>query len=119
MIHMIKEHMSLAQPSYDPDFFKRISLAASFETAGKLGQLYLLEEMLVDGIDVNERDSKGRTLLHWAAGNGHQEAVELLLRCAADPAIKDASGRTALELARRNKYKTIARLIEQRRGHSH
>ena len=41
------------------------------------------------------------TALHWAAKNGHTQAVECLLEGGADAAAHDSFGRTALDLAQR------------------
>jgi ankyrin repeat protein len=43
--------------------------------------------------------SQGNTPLHYAAGYGRPQLVELLLARGADAAAKNASGKTAYELA--------------------
>jgi ankyrin repeat protein len=87
------------KPSRSDELVETISLYASFNMAAQLGQLCLLEAMLVDGIDVNQTDHRGRTFLHWAVENDHAEAIELLLRNGADPAKEDQRGMTPRDLA--------------------
>lgn len=111
---MIRETMNNALPSKDPGLLRRINLGASFAQAARIGQLCLVEAMVMDGIDVNETDANGRTLLHWAAGNGHAEAVELLLKCGADRTIKDKGGRTAADVAKQCRYQTLSLLLADR-----
>ena len=54
----------------------------------------------VDAI-VNKRNSEGNTSLHWAAYNGHLEAVKLLLAAGADMWIKNSAGHLAMFEAER------------------
>ena len=93
MSDMIRDAMGSDLPSNDSELLSRISLATSFENAARLGQLGLVEAMLVDGIDIDETDIKGRTLLHWAGHTGHMEAVQLLLKCGADTTVTDRTGK--------------------------
>src|ERR1700737_1978555 len=48
---------------------------------------------------VDAQDNHGATALHWAAMNGDQEVVEVLLRAQATVTIHDNSGWTALHAA--------------------
>lgn len=78
-------------------------------------------KVLVDaGAGVNDRDSAGRTALHWAAWLGETmygedvgnrpffeyrtEAVRYLLAAGADPAFRDNAGKTAAEYAAAEGY---------------
>ncbi|KAF2790699.1 ankyrin, partial [Melanomma pulvis-pyrius CBS 109.77] len=45
---------------------------------------------------IDSADCTGRTPLIIAAKNGHNDLVELLLKCGADHTLRDSSGRTAL-----------------------
>ena len=69
---------------------------AFFEVADAL----LVRACLSAGANVSERDGKGRTPLHFAAGYGASPAlVELLMAAGADPGARADSGATALHFA--------------------
>jgi len=56
--------------------------------------------LLLDaGVPVDSVDGHGRTPLHFAAINGKEEVVELLLACGANPDGQDQNGLTALHVA--------------------
>eukprot|EP01083_Nonionella_stella_P143469 446039_1 len=50
-------------------------------------------------LSVNDVDSDGYTLLHYAADNGAYEIVQLCISLGADVTLKDKYGNTALDLA--------------------
>ena len=51
------------------------------------------------GADPNVRAEDGSTPLHWAAINGHVEAVAALLMAGADPNLRNDYGITSLDIA--------------------
>ncbi len=53
--------------------------------------------LLGAGLDPNARDDAGRTALHYAAGSGVPELVELFLEAGADPSAEDNAGLTPLD----------------------
>ncbi|XP_055308476.1 uncharacterized protein LOC129572532 [Sitodiplosis mosellana] len=56
----------------------------------------------VHGVNVNERDANGDTVLHRAASAGQMEEAQKLLDEGADPKIRNNIGLTALHLAAQN-----------------
>ena len=60
--------------------------------AAEQGDLSLIQQGINDKIDVNCQDSKGRTAMYFAAGNGHLGLVEYLVTQHADLHIADVSG---------------------------
>ncbi len=61
------------------------------------------------GWDVNSCDSTGQTALHKAAFLGYAAAIRALLRLKADPGVKDAAGRTPIDIARQSNKLGAAR----------
>lgn len=52
-----------------------------------------------EGVDVNRKDSVGGTPLHYAAFDGNETTVRLLLQRGAKTSAKDNRGETALQYA--------------------
>ena len=72
--------------------------------AAKTGQLEILKLLVSKGAKVNAKLPKsGRTALHEAALANQGGTITYLLRMKADPKVKDSSGQTPLQLARKNK----------------
>jgi RNA polymerase sigma-70 factor (ECF subfamily) len=111
LMGMFQKDLKSFRPSKDDRLIKAINLYTTFEAAAKHGQLDLLEQMLVDGVEINARDAGGRTLLHWAVENDHTEAVRLLLKYGADGSIADRSRRTAYQLAKKRRNPEVLRLF--------
>lgn len=55
--------------------------------------------LLNKGLSVHARDKLLKTPLHWAAQEGHEVAIETLVRAGSDIFEKDSLGRTALHYA--------------------
>ena len=111
----IRRTVGEMKPSNDGRLLATVNIYTNFSIAGQLGQITLLEAMLVDGIDVNELDAMGRSLLHWAVESAHVDAVELLLRNGADPDVRDHEGRTPRDIASEHDDKPILGMLDERR----
>jgi uncharacterized protein len=61
--------------------------------------LEIIKMLLDAGADVNQRANDGGTVLHGAAGRGRNQVINLLVSRQADPTIKDARGRTPVDVA--------------------
>ena len=59
--------------------------------------VYLIEKY---GLDINSKDNKGNTALHWAVYMNSKQSVDYLIYYNIDTTIKDNGGETALEIAR-------------------
>src|SRR5205814_1539407 len=64
-----------------------------------------------DNVDTESKDQGGQTALHWAAWNGHEAVVKLLLEKGAEPESKDQDGQTALHRAAENGHKAVVKLL--------
>jgi RNA polymerase sigma-70 factor (ECF subfamily) len=112
LMGMFEKDLKSVRPSKDDRLLKAINLYTTFDAAAKSGQLDLLEQMLVDGVEINAKDASGRTLLHWAVENDHTEAVRLLLKYGADGSITDRSRKTAYQLAKKRRNPQVLGLFE-------
>lgn len=85
----------------------------SIWTAAKGGDLAQLEQFVREGADLEARDGKEATPLHWAAACGHPEAVVYLVDQGADPNGVDGGGSTPLHWAAfLGRAETVRALIE-------
>ncbi len=112
LMGMFEKDLKSIRPSKDDRLIKTINLYLTFDAAAKGGQLDLLEQMLVDGVEIDAKDTAGRTLLHWAVENEHVDAVRLLLKYGADRNIPDRSRKTAYQLARKRGNPKVLRLFK-------
>ncbi|XP_050283173.1 potassium channel AKT1-like [Quercus robur] len=77
----------------------RMDLPLSLCFAALRGDDLLLQQLLKRGLDPNELDSNGRTVLHIAAAKGSENCVHLLLEYGADPNNRDSDGNVPLWVA--------------------
>lgn len=72
----------------------------ALERAAELGATECVQALLDDPrTDINARGKDGRTALHAAMEKGHHKASEVLLEAGADPSLRDAYGKTAIDVA--------------------
>ncbi|PVH70389.1 hypothetical protein DL98DRAFT_389862, partial [Cadophora sp. DSE1049] len=62
-------------------------------------------------LDIKSTDRFNRTLLSWAAGNGHEAVVKLLLESGAEVDCKDKDGRTSLSWAAGSGHEAVVKLL--------
>ena len=83
-------------------------------TAAALGQVSIVESLLANKINPNERDGVGKTALIWAARNGHSAVVNVLLKKGADIHAKDQCDKTALIWAAMNGHFDTVKVLLMR-----
>jgi ankyrin repeat protein len=70
-------------------------------------------------VDVDSKDTTGRTPLSWAAGRGHEAVVKLLLETGmVDVDSKDTTGQTPLSWAAGGGHETVVKLLQLLGGQS-
>ncbi|HAV63093.1 MAG TPA: hypothetical protein DCY13_12105, partial [Verrucomicrobiales bacterium] len=74
----------------------RVDPKEDLVAAAARGDAGRLAELLREGLSVNDRNEAGTTPLIQAVANGHRSLALTLLVLGADPAAKDADGRTML-----------------------
>ncbi|KAL4965267.1 ankyrin repeat-containing domain protein [Aspergillus stella-maris] len=80
--------------------------------AAQLGQAEVLAQLFARGCQIHYSNTpRQRTLLSWAAGNGHADAVRVLLANGADIHSVDIMGRTALHWAAAQGQAETARVL--------
>lgn len=95
----------------------------ALQVAAMTRRIDVLCRLLNRGADINEigfeyaaverlADIAG-TALHFAADNGSEEAIQMLLERGADRQRRDVQGRTALNRARKNECAAIIALLEK------
>ena len=70
-----------------------------------------IKQILADEVDVNVRDDKNWTPLHWASTGNNLDAVRLLIEHGADPNAKNEFGYTPLHMACAHGHMQAARLL--------
>lgn len=80
--------------------------------ASYMGHMQLATYLLHHGARVNQVEAgKGRTALYLAAGRGHADMVDLLLKWGADPCIRRSGGWDALSVAASEAHVEVVSLL--------
>jgi ankyrin repeat protein len=87
---------------------------AEFLHAAEEGDLPSLRRQLDRHVDIDSRDSLGRTALMLATLRGQAEAVDLLLDNGADPNVADNRGTTPVQVARQAHATAIVSALERK-----
>ncbi len=65
----------------------------------RANDLPAVKSFLSSGVDVNAKDSEGKSLLHYAAAYAGREVVQFLIEKGADINARDGKGRTPMSVA--------------------
>ena len=95
-------------------FETRIGTCTLSPLMAKAGNLGVLRYLLDRGADLEAKDNKGKTALHWAARGGHAGVASLLLERGADLEAKQNYGKTALHIAVFGGHAEVASLLLER-----
>ncbi|MEO0683853.1 MAG: ankyrin repeat domain-containing protein [Cyanobacteria bacterium J06649_11] len=76
-----------------------LNFDADIFDAAEVGDIETVERFWSESIDVDYQDLAGRTLLMYAASNGHIDVFNFLFKHNADASLKDKMGETALDKA--------------------
>jgi Ankyrin repeats (3 copies) len=87
--------------------------AAALRRAAEIGDVPGLQTLLDEQIDIEARDSSGRTALMLATLRGQIKAVDALLAHGADPNTADAQGKTPLQIALAGDEPAIATALQR------
>ncbi|KAI6195891.1 Ankyrin and Glutaminase domain containing protein [Aphelenchoides besseyi] len=88
-------------------------IVVSLLFACRNGDFEAVRRLYIKGEDLNCIDYDGRSALHVAASEGHDEIVKFLLKCGVNADHKDRWGRTALEDANHFNHHLCASLLIQ------
>lgn len=73
-----------------------------------------LKQMIKEGVDINQKDDFGYTLLHYAISNNHEDTALLLLNNGANCTVQDNNGATPLHYAYEYGMTNVAKAIVEK-----
>jgi ankyrin repeat protein len=93
---------------------KRIGLSL-LHMAAVYGRKGASEYLLAQGLDVDSRDSDGRTALLLAVQEKHTKVAEVLLAHGASPDTRDARGRSPISVAEESRHSELREMLRSAR----
>ena len=89
----------------------RTALHWNTRTDGVFGGQIRNRIMMEAGADVDLQDEDGETILHWAAGNAHNDVLTRLIVMGADVNHQNRAGQTPLFRAAKRGHTAIVRIM--------
>lgn len=86
---------------------------SEFIVAASNGDIHSVRSLLDKGIDINSIDEAGDFALGEAVWWGHEEIVKLLVDAGANTTLKNADGKTLIDMAIENGQGEIVRILER------
>lgn len=81
-------------------------------SSAKVGNIDYVKLAIAKGANLNAKDEKGSTALHWASYYGYKNIVKLLLLQGANPYEVDNYGLTPFDVAKINKKKEVLKIFK-------
>ncbi len=111
---IIKNNVELKSKSFIPYHSKRYDTR---KIAIERGSVHTIKSLIKDGLDVNEIDFRGRTVIHYALYSSRSlEVMKLLITKEANINIVNNYGATALDIALFYDKTEIAELLRKHGG---
>mmetsp|Transcript_10835 Transcript_10835/g.16142 ORF Transcript_10835/g.16142 Transcript_10835/m.16142 type:complete len:325 (-) Transcript_10835:105-1079(-) len=89
-----------------------IAASTPFHEAARIGNVDMVTDLVENGADVDAKDEKDRTPLHFASRNGHLAVVKFfVIEAKANAEAKDKWDRTPLHLASRNDHLAVVKFL--------
>ena len=82
-------------------------------TAAKSGSLDYVKLAIAKGANINTKDEKGSTALHWATYYEYTDIIRFLLMQGANPYITDNYGLTPIDVARFNRKEKALKIFKE------
>ncbi|XP_069747069.1 ankyrin repeat domain-containing protein 42-like isoform X3 [Narcine bancroftii] len=102
----------IAAVEHERDHLDQENLAFPAHVSAFKGDLETLQQLVESGvININERDDKGSTPMHKAAGQGHLGCLQWLIEMGGDHHITNDGGETPMDVAKRFSQLAAVKLL--------